>query len=476
MAKVVNWLFEKLGIGKVLREILGGHRVRWDIVEVVKGLVSARLEAPASKLRDWSAYFKEVYPGLVKVSGISLHHVYRTLRYVARHKDAIEAGLWDLRCAFSQARGDVVLYDLTTLYWESVKEDEVRRRGWSKDGRGDVVQIVLGLLSTEEGAPIGFEVFEGNRWEGSTITKMMEKLKSQIGMKRFVIVADKGLFCVRNLELLEEQGVKYVVGFRLRKMAVSLGVDSEELYDLTRMQPIAEGLYYREYSWRGRRVIVVWSKERSKRDHALLDDKLQWLREIAEKGTNPRQLLRGRWWAPLVKIKEGKVCLNQEAIEQLRASAGFTALVTNDTTLSPQEVIGRYSNLWHIEDAFRQLKDTLEVRPMFVWTKESILGHLLICFIAYWIESYIAEVLRAKRVKLKSRETTEAWLPQQTLTAKQALRILSRVEVCKFKLQKANAQVTIYLNMDSNARKIFRALGIPIPENDESPENPEKPL
>ena len=135
---------------------------------------------------------------------MKLHQLYRVLDLLARHKEDIEKSLyWKDRDLFNR-EVDVVLYDLTTLRFESVRTDKgkLRQFGYSKEKRSDCVQVVFGLLVDREGLPLGFEVYPGNTFEGKTISDIVSKMREKFQVRRFIFVADRGLFSSGNLKVL----------------------------------------------------------------------------------------------------------------------------------------------------------------------------------------------------------------------------------------------------------------------------------
>ncbi len=457
-------MWKRLGIEEILKDIERRHKIKFPFNEIVKGLVAARLANASSKLHIWSTYFEKIAPGTIKVKRVQLQHVYRTLKYLHKHKEEIEKALWDRHKNLFNIQEDVILYGLTTLYYESVHEDELRKFGMSKDGRGDVVQIVLGLSSTDRGLPIGFEVFKGNQWEGHTIERIISNLKGKIDVEkgRIIMVADKGLFSKANLELLDREGVGYVLGFRLKQVASKLGIDKTVLYDTSAMERLSEGIYYREYRWEGRRVIVVYSEQRAKYEIELIDRQIRWLKgRVKSGGTGMKGLLRGKPWSKYLKTSGDRIEIDEESIKEAKQTCGFTALVTSEERLGAEEVIGRYSRLWRIEDAFRQIKTTLEACPMYVWTQESIVGHLMMCYLSYYIERYIGIKIESTGLKIEGKEVEEGWIEPCMLSAVRALEKLSEVGLVKFKL--FGKDMKVYTNIDSQVRKIFSVIGYKLP-------------
>jgi transposase len=199
---VLQRLFESSGIDALLQSVADRHpKLGFDLRALVFTMAVMRFVKPGSKLKVYEHWQKHLYPEMVETR-IELHQLYRTLDLLARHKEEIESGLfWHGRDLLSP-EVDVVLYDLTTLRFESTRTDlgELRQFGYSKERRSDCTQVVLGLLVTPDGLPIGFEVYPGNTFEGQTIGGIIDKLRGKYRIRRFIFVGDRGLFSKKNLD------------------------------------------------------------------------------------------------------------------------------------------------------------------------------------------------------------------------------------------------------------------------------------
>lgn len=193
---VLERLFEKSGINAILKSITAKHpKLEFDLRGLVFTLAAARFVRPGSKLKVFEYWQKRFYPEMI-TQDIGLHQLYRTLDLLAAHKDEIEKALfWRDRDLLSP-QVDVILYDLTTLRFESTRTDlgELRQFGYSKERRSDCTQVVLGLLVTPEGIPIGFEVYPGNTFEGKTIKDIVAKLREKFSIRRFIFVGTGIIF------------------------------------------------------------------------------------------------------------------------------------------------------------------------------------------------------------------------------------------------------------------------------------------
>src|SRR5262249_35785085 len=243
--------------------------------EIVFALVAARFVRPTSKLAVYEQMLAQLYPDLFRSDEIELHHVYRALDILAAAKDDVETSLFmHGRDLFSQ-QVDVVLYDLTTLRFESTLETEqLRRFGFSKEKRSDCTQVVLGLVVDPEGIPLGFEVYPGNTVEGKTLVDIVRKMREKFRVRRFIFVADRGLLSKTNLDAIRSVEGEFIVGMRIGGLAKK----RPELYDRSRFRNVTNGLEIFETTFGEYRGIVTWSRERALRDEKVRGDILEKIR------------------------------------------------------------------------------------------------------------------------------------------------------------------------------------------------------
>lgn len=262
---VLRGLFERLGIDEVLTRIEGEHpKLGFSLREVVFSLVAARFVRPSSKLAVYEQMLEHFYPDLLAAKDIALQHLYRALDVLHDNKDEVEKSLFMHGRDLFSSQVDVVLYDLTTLRFESTAQtEELRRFGFSKEKRSDCTQVVLGLVVDPEGIPLGFEVYPGNRVEGQTLVDIVNKMREKFQVRRFIFVADRGLLSKANLDAIRGAQGEFIVGMRIGGLAKK----QPELYDRSRFVEVADGLEIFETSFGQDRGIVTWSRERALRDH-----------------------------------------------------------------------------------------------------------------------------------------------------------------------------------------------------------------
>ena len=460
---ILKKLFERLGINEILKDLPKGRRTEFDLREILFTLVASRFVDPGSKLKVFERQKKLFYPGLFK-SDIKLHQIYRVLDVLAKNKDEIERSLyWRGRDLFN-SQVDVVLYDLTTLRFESQRTDlgELRQFGYSKERRGDMVQCVLGLLVDTDGMPLGFEVYPGNTFEGKTISDIEKKLKKKFNIRRFIFVGDRGLFSKKNLESLSSGDGEFIVGMKLG----AIRSRHEEFYDKSRFKQVNKDLLVYETKYEGHRLVIMWSAERANRDRKAREEALLKVREKLEsktKNQDGKQFITNEAYRKYVCLKgQGKQpVLNLKAIEREERKEGFFGIVTNVCDQDAKSLVSHYKQLWRVESAFGELKGTLKVRPVFHWKDQRIMGHLLVCFIAYLCEAYLTKELRKKGSQLKSEAIKNGSISPRPLTVAEGMKDLCEVLAVPVKVK--DSVIWVRTNIEENASEMFRVAGVRIP-------------
>lgn len=329
-------------------------------------LILIRLFEPCSKRQ--SLILLERYFG-VKYTERTL---YRTLQTMTKHKTAAER----LAVAFAEKEfdGDLsfVLYDVTTLYFESFEPDELRKNGFSKDSKSNQPQIVIGLLVNTDGFPLGYEVFKGNTFEGHTMIPVVKAFQAMYGATTLTIVADAAMLSVANMEKLQSDGLLYIVGGRVANLSPRL------IATVTLALRQEDGKTIRLPTKHGD-LICEFSLKRFRKDAREMDKQVMKAKMLVEKKEPGKR-------AKFVGIKKerGEYALNEELMEKTKRLLGIKGYYTNirDTTLDDQQVIKQYRNLWRVEQSFRMAKSDLVARPIFHHKEASVKAHMLICFLA----------------------------------------------------------------------------------------------
>ena len=459
---VLERMANQLGVTEILKKITRDHeRLQFDFQKVVFTQLCSRFIKPVSKLALYDNWIERLYPGMID-HDIELQHIYRSLDLLADHKNEIERFLYQWEKDLFTINVDVVLYDLTTLRFESTREDldELRRFGYSKEMRSDCTQVVLGLLTDTNGIPLCFEVHPGNTFEGNTLNGIVDEMRKKFAIRRFIFIADRGLFSFDNLEHIRNNQGEFIVGLKMGSMEKEV---QEDFYQIENFTWINEQLAVYETRIREDRCIITWSKSRAERDRKTREDVIEKIKKkIAADKKKAKKLITNRNYKKYVKIAGNDQCeLNHKAIAEEAAKDGFFGVITNVTSMSPSEIVTHYKQLWKVEDAFGEIKGTLKTRPMFHWTDKRIIGHLVLCFLAYLCEAYLTKALRDNYEHLERKSIINKTIKSRQLTVVQAMDELAQVMAVPVKVRKE----TIWIRTDipTNAKSLMKTIGMRIP-------------
>lgn len=355
--------------------------------DILKHLVIARISQPSSKsgtVEYLKSYFDE---------DLELHKIYRYLDKL--HKTQQEK-IQQISVAHTRnilgGKIGLVFYDVTTLYFETDQSDELREKGWSKDGKHSQPQVVLGLLVSQEGYPLAYSLFNGSQYEGRTMLPIVEDFVRRFKLDDFVIVADSGLMNKTNIALLESGGYKYIIGARIKN-------EADEIKQWVLSQSKQDGLFC-ETAKGEARLIVGYSDKRAKKDRYNREKGVKRLKTAYKSGTISKENINKRGYNKFLELSENvKVEINQHKINEDEKWDGLKGYITN-TTLPAKQVYEQYNGLWVIERAYRITKGTLEMRPMFHFTPKRIEAHVCICFVAYKVYKELERILKVSKITL----------------------------------------------------------------------------
>jgi transposase len=459
---VLDRLMEELGVNHVISDLVQKHkRLTIDLKKVLFTLISSRFIKPVSKLALHDQWVDRLYPVMVDHQ-LALQHIYRSLDLLAKHKEQIEQSLYFHRKDLFSINVDIVLYDLTTLRFESTRTDlgDLRMFGYSKEMRSDCTQVVFGLLTDTDGIPMSFEVHPGNTFEGNTLEGIVSKMRKKFSVRRFIFIADRGLFSAKNLEHIRANEGEFIVGLKMGILQREL---QQDFYNIDNFEFISDELAIWETSLGEDRCIITWSKSRAERDRKTREDILDKIRvKLTQKNAKSKSFVTNHNYQKYLVIKdEARPVLNQKAIDEQARKDGFFGIITNVKSMSGSEIVFNYKQLWKIEDSFGELKGSLKTRPVFHWTDDRIIGHLMLCFLTYLCESYMTKALREQSEKLQSKAIDKKIIKTRQLTAAMAMQELSSVLAIPVTV-KSN---TIWVRTDipENAQNLIKALGMRIP-------------
>lgn len=334
-------------------------------------LAIIRLIEPASKLR--SIELLQHYFGIQYSQ-----RIYRNIPKLTSYKADIE------HCAYNVAQKKFkepfyfVLYDVTTLYFESFKADDFKTQGFSKDNKSQQPQIVIGLLVTQSGFPLSYEVFAGNTFEGKTMLPVVERFIAGHPNVKPIIVADAAMLDEQRLAELREKKISYIVGARLANASIDL---VKHIHDKLIGN---HGTISRFSSMHGD-LVCDFSTKRYKKE---LNDFNKLVQKAEELVANQSLKVRAKF---IRKVTKEKIELNTPLIEKRRLLLGIKGYCTDlsEQQLPNELVISRYHQLWHVEQSFRMSKFDLQARPIYHQKHDAIKAHVLICFVALIVEKYL---------------------------------------------------------------------------------------
>ena len=305
---------------------------------------------------------------------------------------------------------DLVLFDCTTLFFESQQEGALRACGYSKDGKHNSVQVVLALAVTRCGLPLGYEVFPGNSWEGDSFLPTLRTMQPDTAQA--AIVADAGMFSKDNLEGLAASGCKFAVGARLRNLPKAL---TGRILDTSRYRAVP-GCDRKVGVFRhgGNRLLVTWSRKRAAKDAHDRRRAVEKLVRRLGKSATPKQLLGKSGRHRYVRVVgESRIEVDEEKIRSAGQWDGLKGIVTNIRGIGITELLDRYRQLWQVEESFRITKHDLRVRPIFHWTDRRIRAHLAISFMAYACVRHLGWRVALQKQPMSPQVIREALMDRQ---------------------------------------------------------------
>lgn len=381
--------FEYL-LGRIFHEI-GFSRIK---DEYFKQLVIGRIAYPKSKLKtteyllryhhiDWSEdqvyrYLDKLYTSQKEiVQKISYEHTLKVLR------DKVS----------------VVFYDVTTLYFEIDQEDDLRKTGFSKEGKHQNPQIVLGLLVSKNGYPLAYEIFEGNKFEGHTMLPVVDAFRQKYNLQQLIIVADSGLLSSANIDELQQKGYEFIIGARIKAekdcmkrkiMALKLSNGQSTV--------INKGVM---------KLIITYSDDRAKKDRYNREKGLRRLEKQIKSGKLTKSNINNRGYNKFLKL-EGQIniAIDNEKLETDRKWDGLKGYISN-AKMNKDEIIENYKHLWQIEKAFRVAKSDLKIRPIYHRLQKRIEAHICISFTAYKVYKELERQLKEKKAGISPNRAIE---------------------------------------------------------------------
>ena len=474
----LNELWDSLGFGE-LRRVFKKTRHSIDIEALIRVMVFNRLCDPESKLGVLRWLDTVAMPG-VEMESITHQHLLRSMDALVDHQTEVDAVVANLLRPLIDQELSVVFYDMTTIRTEgtSDQEGDVRRFGMAKEGL-IARQVMLGVVQTGDGLPIYHEVFAGNTAESPTLLPTLKTVLERFpSIRRVVLVADRGLLSLDNLEALSEirlqsgEPLEFVLAVPGRRYS-----EFAELLDAFQAQCVdAEQEIVAELPWRGLRLVVAHDPDVAKDAQALRRERIEaleaqasaWVgkldaqdagvkargKKLSDSGAKARlyHAVKEAHLANIIRVDLKNELfayeIDPDALALAELMDGKLLLVTNTPDLSPQGVVDRYKSLADIERGFRVLKSEIEIGPVFHRLPSRIKAHAAICFIALIL-------YRVMRQRLRSADAQ--------LSPERALAELQKLQHHQIRINQAERSVTGISRLSDTQDRVFAALRLKKP-------------
>lgn len=389
--------------------------------QLLNDLVIIRLLEPASKLR--SIELLENYFGIKH----QRKKFYKAAPHWLQLKEDVESKVIDFAIKHYGFNYDLLFYDVTTLYFETFEEDELRKQGFSKDNKSQQPQILVALMVTKEGFPIWYEIFAGNTFEGHTIIPVVKSFIEKHQVNCFTVIADAAMISTTNVEALIQNKIHYIVGARLGNLP------NELIAKIDTAICRQDGKSIRIKTSNGY-LICSYSSVRYRKDKYEMEKQIERAKHIIEKPSKNKKV-------KFTKAVEEKMELNQALIDKSQKLLGIKGYYTDieEHLISNHTIIERYHQLYKIEQAFRISKSDLQTRPIFHFKEDPIKLHMLICFMALVISKHIElkTAVSIKRFITACKKITDARMLYKITNKEITIRTNIAPEVVAF-LQKLN--------------------------------------
>lgn len=459
-ALIFERLWKERGIDRVLHRLLAARKFAFDVERAIFLTVLHRLLAPGSD-RFCDAWHRDYV--IHGVDGLSLHHLYRAMAYLGEEvedqsdrtpfsprvtKDVIEEELFHLRRDLFSGL-DIVFFDTTSLYFEGEGGETIGQLGHSKDHRPDLQQMIVGVILDNEGNPLCSEMWPGNAADVKSLIPVMDRLRRRFTIRKFCIVADRGMVSKETITYLEQEHIPYILGVRMRRIKE---VKEEVLSRAGRYREVhPEGasskdpspLKIKEVMVNDRRYIVCVNTKQARKDAA---DRQAIIDSLREKlASNPKSLVGNKGYRKYLAMDRDAVSINEQKIEDEARFDGTWVLTTN-ATLTAEQAALKYKELWQVEQVFRDMKSVLDTRPIFHQRDATIRGHVFCSFLALMLRKELDHRLEKAGHDFEWADIKQDLWALQEITIEDKGRSLAVRTECK-----------------GTCGKVFQAVGVAIP-------------
>ena len=397
--QVFGKIFDNIGYNDILKN----PSRKKSSVKLLKNVVLGRIAEPLSK-RSTARMLSEEYGINTQTTAI-----YRMMDYI--DDEAIEKIQEQTYHYTKQLKGeelDVVFYDCTTLYFESFQQDGLRQNGFSKDGKFNQTQIILSILVTKQGLPVGYQVYAGNTFEGNTLEDAIALIKKKYNIREIIFVADSGLISHKNINELHNNNINFIIGARIKNLNKDIKAQILNKSDYKKIDNKQQeaGLLYKQIPINDYLTLTVtYSPKRAEKDKYDREKAIEKLKNKLQKSKNPKELLSNFGYKKFIKVeREANWEIDKQKLKEAEKWDGLKGIISNTKTLTPLQQITHYSSLWQVEETFRISKHDVKMRPIYHWTDRRIKAHIAICFMALSCMRFAEYEIAARYKKMSPAE------------------------------------------------------------------------
>lgn len=433
---------EQIGFDYLYKEIFERHFGNMKLGKIdnnfLRDLTIMRLANPVSKLK--TASLSESYG----IKDMSVNKIYRFMDgFSDKEIESLKKHIFNnTKNLLEDQKIKVMFYDLTTIYFEANNKSELKEFGYSKDGKSQHVQISLALIVTEHGLPIGYEIFKGNQFEGSTLIPVLNKLRADYSTKDVTIVADSAMLSACNIETLIENDFKFIISARVRNMDKET---TKAMLDVTNYDEVSDDLRVGQIKLDNKKIIFCHSKTRAKKDEYDRKKSLDKIMKLV--GKPVKSAIKGSIKRPFLKINNQDIIeIDENKLAEIIKFDGYFGFITN-SDLSETEVMNHYRGLWQVEQSFRITKHNLKIRPVYHYADRRIKAHFALCYLTL-------SIIRTVEYYIKK---AGLHMPLEQLH-------LKLNEIKKVKLTIGDKKCEIITDIKQDLRNIFACLNISMPK------------
>lgn len=402
-------LWKETGIKRSIQKLLSGRRFEFDVERAIFLTVLHRLMVSGSD-RFCERWRRDYH--IAGTESLELHHLYRAMTFLGEAlDDQKDATPFSPRCTkdqieemlFSERQDlfstlELVFFDTTSIYFEGNGGRTIGERGFSKDHRPDLKQMVVGAVIDDKGRPICCEMWPGNTTDVKTLIPLTKRMRKRFGINDVCIVADRGMISNDVVEELDEKKIPYILGTRMRLVknirieVLSRGGRYHDVYQEGISSDDPSPLKVKQVVHNDRRYIVCLNTRQARKDAADRQAIIEALEDQLKKGA--KSLVGNKGYRRYLKMAKGSAQIDTDKVKYEERFDGKWVLTTN-TDLSATKVALKYKELWQVERIFRDVKSLLETRPVYHQRDENIRGHVFCSFLALVLRKELEQRLNS---------------------------------------------------------------------------------